>query len=1040
MALEDLNFKINAPVQDAMANIKKLASQLNDVMKTTDQIDANFRAMGESLGLPAKQVELLLLRIQPLVNNLAKADKQAHALEESFTRKLMQKALEEHHRKVIQLADGTQRARYEMIRLADASTTLRIPSPSGRSAPAQQSGGVNFVRVASAVGQLTLMQKANATLRSMRTSIGGVHHSVAAAAKPLDRFRMGLAAPKVDPSLNVAKNVVTKVGEAASGAVNKLRGMADATITGIPDTLQETAKQAGALNVELDKTSATMSKHVSKMQTTSKGLTLLSKVFPFASGAIAKIQGPLDAATAKAEKMANAVDKGNAKVAAGANTARNAAYIMTGSFQSMGGSADLFARAQFHAMLPLRLMKREIDGANRVVRAGIHVWNFATAPVHKLSLTIGQSRAAFQNFRATLPPLTGGLQLGTRAIRAFAHGTYLTSSAIRPLVALVKGTGTVTAKAASGLMSMARGARSMAGSVASATGIQNTFIGRAIGMKQSADAAATSMAKLGNTSGSMGGMLSGISGKAILAAGAIMALVTGAMAWGASTAVAGEKNDVVFGTMLKDMNQGKALVDSLQATDAAKLFDNDELLTSGRLLFKAGVSAADLGAKTNQLATIAVATSSDLNDLSRIYQQGAVTGSFGQDKINQLAERGIDIYHGLEAATGKSGGELKKMISDGKIGLTEMDAALAHLTDGNGIYAGALQNVAGTAGGMLGQMKNNTQQALGQLMGYGLNVFKPILAAGVMFTDKLKSAVIALEPVFVLTMGLVTGVMSSAWTAITEIATGAFSLIFGDSQVTFDSIIVWMASMMGAATFIFANLGTIANYAWTTLKLGAVMAFNDIVYFFTDTIPAYLNWFSENWASVFLDAGTVIATVFSNIAKNIGSAMKAIWSYIKSGGTADLQFAFVPLLDGFKATVAELPNVPERALTQLEQKLTGELGSMGADLGGGLQKAMADAVASVGTQEKSKLSDKGSATQTGTETASDKASRKAAENNAIHARSSEGQGLIAQMSKAFSKGDTEKKAHNAMIEQQKDIRKIARSVEKGKPLVAGGAW
>lgn len=354
-----------------------------------------------------------------------------------------------------------------------------------------------------------------------------------------------------------------------------------------------------------------------------------------------------------------------------------------------------------------------------------------------------------------------------------------------------------------------------------------------------------------------------LAGGAKQAAVAFGLMAVAAVAWGTSTAIASEKNDVIFGTMLKNMGEGKAVVDSLQSTQAAGLFDNKELLDSGRLLFKAGISAADLAGKTDQLAGIAAATSTELGDLARIYQQGAVTGSFGQDKINQLAERGIDIYHALEASTGKSGEALKEMISDGKIGLKEMDGALAHLTEGNGIYAGALENIGGTTSGLFARLKNTVQQTLGQLMGYGLGIFKPILAAGVAFTEKLKLAIVKLEPAFTMFMTAVSGVMTAGWNAISEVASGVFIMMFGEGQLTFDSIVTWAARMLGGLTYIMNNIGLISSYAWKTMQLGAAMAFNDIVYFFTDTIPAYLTWFSENWANVFMDAGNVIVTVFA---------------------------------------------------------------------------------------------------------------------------------------------------------------------------------
>jgi len=1027
--LDSLNFEIKGNIATTMNAIKELGSKLDDVFKQVDQIDVAFRNLGQSMGLPAAQVELLMLRVQPLVNTLAKADKQAASLEESFTRKLMQKALEDHNKKVITLADGTQRARYEMVRLADASQQLRIPTQAPR-APAQQqatSGGVNFVRITAATSQLGMLARVSATMRTVATSVTTVNKATTIAASSMDRFRMGLAAPKVNPEMNVIKSGIDKVGDAAANGINKVREIADAVASDIPGTVGSAVGAMGKVNVELDKTSATVSKHVSKMQSSSKGLTFLGTVFPFLKTQINSVQEPFDKLKSKAEQAANKLDQANAEVSATANKLRNARFIMDGTFQSLGGSADMFARAAFHANLPVRLLKREWEGATRVVRAATHVWNFATHPIHKATLAIGHSRAQYKVFRSSLPQLTGGLQLGTRLFRGFAHATYFTGPAATLATKAVKGL-------ARGVWSMISPAKTAATSLLKLTGVQSTFIGKALGMKPAADQAAASMAKIGSASAGVGSMFGGLKGKAVAAALGVTAAFVGMVGVGASTAMATEKNNVVFGTMLHDMEQGAAVVKSLQSTQAAGLFDNQELLDSGRLLFKAGVSAQDLAAKTDQLATIATATSTELGDLTRIYQQGANAGSFGLDKINQLAERGIDIYGGLTAATGKSGGELKKMISDGQIGLSTMDAALAHLTDGHGIYAGAIGNVAGTASGMMSLMKNNTQQALGQLMGYGLGVFKPILAAGVAFTDKLKLAISTLEPVFAMYSGVISSVMSSAWTAISETALGAFSLIAGDGILTFDSILSWIARMYGAASFIFSNLGTIASYAWLAMKLGAVMAFNDIIYFFTDSLPAYLNWFGANWASVFLDAGTVIVTVFTNITKNIKSAMSAIWEYIKSGGTSDLQFAFVPLLDGFKSTVAELPNVPERALTQLEQQMTNQLGAMGKELGNGLQQAMDDAAALVGTNKPKEITDTKTAATGSTAAAS--AARKAAENRAIGVRSAEGQSVVAQMSKIFGKNDKEKKAQDAQIQQAKDIKDIAREVRRGKPLIA----
>jgi hypothetical protein len=84
--LDDLNFEIKGNISSTMDALKDLGAKLDDVFKQVDRIDQSFRTLGQSLGLPAAQIELLLLRVQPLINTLAKADKQAASLENFLLR------------------------------------------------------------------------------------------------------------------------------------------------------------------------------------------------------------------------------------------------------------------------------------------------------------------------------------------------------------------------------------------------------------------------------------------------------------------------------------------------------------------------------------------------------------------------------------------------------------------------------------------------------------------------------------------------------------------------------------------------------------------------------------------------------------------------------------------------------------------------------------------------------------------------------------------------------------------------------------------
>jgi tape measure domain-containing protein len=387
--------------------------------------------------------------------------------------------------------------------------------------------------------------------------------------------------------------------------------------------------------------------------------------------------------------------------------------------------------------------------------------------------------------------------------------------------------------------------------------------------------------------------------------------------FGAKVALAVEKNIAVFGTMVHSMEQGAAIVASIQKTKAAGLFDNQQLLDSSRLLFKGGVAAVDLAAKTDQLAKIAAGTSTELGDLARIYQQGANRGSFGQDKINQLSERGIAIYEGLQHATGKSGAALDKMISDGKIGITEMDAAMTYLTEGNGYYANSLEDIGNTTGGMLTQIKNNLMQTLGALGGVGTEAFKPVLTSILAMSEGIKSSVATIAPI----VNQLFMVIKGAFGGMAAIVNTAYTNVFAATTATFGGMLSVVMEWVTKFRWFFENIVPIIQFVGLSMVSIMMTAFNDIAYFLTDKMPAYLSWFAENWKNIFTDIFNGTVAIFTNLGKNIAMAMTQIWNFITSGGTAELEFAWTPLLDGFESTVAALPDIPDRAMTELEQSL-----------------------------------------------------------------------------------------------------------------------
>jgi tape measure domain-containing protein len=559
--------------------------------------------------------------------------------------------------------------------------------------------------------------------------------------------------------------------------------------------------------------------------------------------------------------------------------------------------------------------------------------------------------------------------------------------------------------------------------------------------------AVAGMRSLGSAVGSVAGMIGGkLIGFVKAGATALLYMGVAAAAWGVKTAMAAEKSAVVFGTMLKSMSQGKALMRELEKWEGAKLFDPKAVQDAGRDLFKAGIPVTQLIGRLDQLGNIATATSTPIEELSRIYRQGMAKGAFQTDLVNQMAERGIDIYHALEKVTGKSGQALAKMMQDGEIGAATMNAAIEHMTTGTGIYAGAVANVAQTTGGMWSAMTQKMSIAVRSL---GENIiaafgFNKLFADGAAFFDSLKGQMQSAMPAFM----AVAGVVQAAFGAVWEVVSVIFNAITTALGITGGN---WMQSFVewaAIAAWSFQQWPTIAELTFTNIGLSLVRFGAMFIHSMTVSFPAYLAWFFENWKSVFFKAFDVVATVFINIGTNIRASMTAIWDYIKSGGIASLSMAWAPLLDGFRSTLAELPNIPDRAIGQLEANLAAQSVNLGAAVSGGLEAAITgnlQMLQDYQTQQANitqpALVDQTGGTSLATDAgdATKKASQKATENKAVFARSSEGQSVVAQMALVMGKGDREKKAQNAAIEQGKDIKRLVREVERGKPLAAR-AW
>jgi tape measure domain-containing protein len=896
---------------------------------------------------------------------------------------------------------------------ASAMQTVTVNAATSKMTPAaaKPTAGLDLVKLAGAALAVKAVTSVSTAMTTARTTIASIDTTTRTAVLSLDRFRMGLAAPAVNPALNTLPGLIQKISGGVAGAVESFRGFGDATISGAPAIMTAIAGGMQKVLGSGDSLQATMSKITSQFDLQRGALDRVASIYPTTGTAVGMLKDAMNFIAPAAEKVAQGVDKANASVREVAISARNLAFVATGSFIKTGTSADLYAKGAYHALLPTRLMAFEAKfaaGSMALVRRAFAV---ITSPIHAVSMAMQRSSGEFRELRANLPPLTGGLQLSVRAMRAFSHATLFTSQ----VLSAIKTAATPITFLATKIYGLLKPTQ------AAAAGMR--------ALKASVEQVAAAGSRL--ASSSIGSGLSSMAGGLKMGAVAAGALGVAMVGMATTTAMATEKNIAVFGTMVHSMEQGAAIVASIQKTKAAGLFDNQELLDSSRLLFKGGVAAVDLAAKTDQLAKIAAGTSTELGDLARIYQQGANRGSFGQDKINQLSERGIAIYEGLQHATGKSGAALDKMISDGLIGVTEMDAAMEYLTTGTGYYANSLEDIGNTTGGMLAQIKNNLMQTLGSIGGVGLEAFKPVLAGILAMSEGIKSSVGAIAPI----VNQLFMVIKGAFGGMAAIVNTAYTNVFAATTATFGGMLSVVMEWVTKFRWFFENIVPIIQFVGLSMVSIMVTAFNDIAYFLTDKMPAYLSWFAENWKNIFTDIFNGTVAIFTNLGKNIAMAMTQIWNFITSGGTAELEFAWTPLLDGFESTVAALPDIPDRAMTELEQSLEQQTQAVATQLADSFDalNVEAQAALTVATPELPAIDPtlQAGGTGDGTDTGAGK------NNRSDFSVSGMERGSEAALKAIFS-AQKDKTPSQALAEHKKTNAHLATIANKPQPAVLGG--
>lgn len=305
--------------------------------------------------------------------------------------------------------------------------------------------------------------------------------------------------------------------------------------------------------------------------------------------------------------------------------------------------------------------------------------------------------------------------------------------------------------------------------------------------------------------------------------GGLLGIVAGAA--GAAAGIAGfalkaagefEQSSIAFETMLGSAEKAQALLEDITTFAAQTPFELTGLIDSSKKLLAFGIASEDIISTMTNLGNIAAGVGTDkLPSLTLAFGKIRTKGKASMEELNILLEAGVPILDELSAGFGVTTQELFKMVSAGKVGFGDVDAALGRLATGNGKFANLMEKQSKSFFGIISNIKD-TIGILARDIGQTLLPTAKELAKGLLeFVEANKDLIKTNIQKF---LGAMAKVAKFLFGVFTSVASAVFSLIDGVS-----GLIDVLGGAKGVAIALsgvmFTLVGTKMRRGWRLLRV-----------------------------------------------------------------------------------------------------------------------------------------------------------------------------------------------------------------------------
>jgi len=180
-----------------------------------------------------------------------------------------------------------------------------------------------------------------------------------------------------------------------------------------------------------------------------------------------------------------------------------------------------------------------------------------------------------------------------------------------------------------------------------------------------------------------------------------------------------EQTRIAYETMLGSASKAESVLNDLTKFSTVTPFEPDEVYAAGRVLLAFGEDASSLIGTLRMLGDVSAGTGKPLNELVAIYGKIRTKGKAQAEELNMLAEAGIPIIQTLAKMYGKTGDEIYKMASEGKLGFAEIKAAFGEMTAEGSQFGGMMEKQSESMTGIWSTLAGNIKE-VGKSLGNAL--------------------------------------------------------------------------------------------------------------------------------------------------------------------------------------------------------------------------------------------------------------------------------------------------------------------------------